>query len=190
MRPLDVLMSPAEQRLAGAVLLDPDREFGTVELLDRMGSSRSAGSALLKRWVEGGVLRERRVGNQRRLSANPQFLLYPELRRMALKTVGLAEPLARALAPLAASIRQACIVGSIAAGTDTSSSDVDLVLVGDLTLFDVSPVLDAAQAELGRPIHVSLYGPQEWASETDPVISALRQGPRLDLTEALHAQTR
>jgi len=134
MRPLDVLMSPAEQRLAGAVLLDPDREFGTV----RMGSSRSAGSALLKRWVEGGVLRERRVGNQRRLSANPQFLLYPELRRMALKTVGLAEPLARALAPLAAGIRQACIVGSIAAGTDTSSSDVDLVLVGDLTLFDCS----------------------------------------------------
>lgn len=107
MRPLDVLMSPAEQRLAGAVLLDPNREFGTVELLDRMGNSRSAGSALLQRWVDGGLLRERRVGNQRRLSANPAFLLFPELRRMALKTVGLAQPLARALAPLAARIQQA-----------------------------------------------------------------------------------
>lgn len=190
MHPLDVLMSPAEQRLAGTVLLNPDQEFGTVELLDRMGSSRSAGSAVLKRWVAGGVLRERRVGNQRRLSANPEFLLYPELRRMTLKTVGLAEPLARALAPLAKGIRQACVVGSIAAGTDTSSSDVDLVVVGDLTLFDVSPALDAAQAELGRPVHVSLYAPDEWASETDPVISALRQGPCLNLTEAVHAQTR
>lgn len=188
MQPLDVLMSPAEQRLAGAVLLDPDREFGTVELLDRMGNSRSAGSALLQRWVNGGLLRERRVGNQRRLSANPAFLLYPELRRMALKTVGLAQPLARALAPVAPRIERAYVVGSVAAGTDSSTSDVDLVLVGDLNLFDVSPALDAAQAELGRPIHVSLYAPVEWASETDPVIRALREGPRLDLMEALRAE--
>lgn len=190
MQPLDVLMSPAEQRLAGAVLPDPSREFGTVELLDRMGNSRSAGSAVLKRWVDGGLLRERRVGNQRRLSANPEFLLYPELRRMALKTVGLAQPLARALAPVASRIQQACIVGSVAAGTDASTSDVDLVLVGDLTLFDVSPALDAAQAELGRPIHANLYAPDEWARETDPVIQALRQGPRLDLMEALRAEAR
>lgn len=190
MQPLDVLMSPAEQRLAGAVLPDPCREFGTVELLARMGNSRSAGSAVLKRWVEGGLLRERRVGNQRRLSANPDFLLFPELRRIALKTVALAQPLAHALAPFAARIQQACIIGSVAAGTDASTSDVDLVLVGDLTLFDISSALDAAQAELGRPIHVSLYAPHEWASDTDPVILALRQGPRLDLMEALHAETR
>lgn len=190
MRPLDVLMSPAEQQLAGAVLLDPDRDFGTLELLNRMGSSRSAGSALLKRWVQGGLLRERRVGNQRRLSANPEFLLYPELRRMALKTVGLAQPLARALAPLAARIEQAWIVGSVAAGTDAGHSDIDIALAGDLSLFDVSPALDRAQAELGRPVHVSLYTPSEWASETDPVISTLRQGPRLDLMEALRAEAR
>ena len=44
MQPLDVLLSPAEQRLMKAVLLHPERDFGTVELLDRMGSSRSAGA--------------------------------------------------------------------------------------------------------------------------------------------------
>lgn len=191
MRPLDVLMSPAEQRLVQAVMLNPERDFGTVELLQRMGSSRSAGSALLQRWVDGGLLRERRVGNQRRLSADPGFLLYPELRRMAIKTVGLAQPLARALLPVAPRLQQAWVIGSIAAGTDGSGSDVDIALVSDdLTLFDVSPALDSAQAELGRTVHVSLYTAAEWESGTDPVIASVRQAPRIDLMEALRAEAR
>lgn len=101
MRPLDALFSPPEQQLIATVLVHPEKDFGTVELLSRMGSSSSAGSTLLKRWIESGLLKEWRIGNRRRLTANPDFLLYPELRKMALKTVGLAQPLARALAPLA-----------------------------------------------------------------------------------------
>lgn len=94
MRPLDAFLSKPEQRLMSMVLVRPDQDFGTLELLRRMGNSRGAGSTVLKRWVDSGLLRERKVGNQRRLSANPQFVLYPELRQMVLKTVGLTEPLA------------------------------------------------------------------------------------------------
>src|SRR6185369_7464643 len=71
MRPLDALLSQPEQRLIGTVLAHPGQEFGTLELLSRMGSSRSAGSAVIQRCVESGLLKERRVGNQRRLAANP-----------------------------------------------------------------------------------------------------------------------
>jgi uncharacterized protein len=188
MRPLDVLLTPAEQRLMRAVLLHPDRDFGTVELLDRMGASRSAGSTLLRRWVDCGLLRERRVGNQRRLAANPAFLLYPELRRMIVKTVGVAQPLAHAMRPLAPRLQDAFVFGSVAAGTDGSESDVDLAVVGDLTLFDISPLLDAAQAELGRPVHVNLYTAAEWGRDDDPVLAAVRKSPRIDLMEALHAE--
>lgn len=155
-----------------------------------MGSSRGAGSAILKRWVECGLLHERRVGNQRRLSANVEFLLYPELRRMVLKTVGLTEPLARALAPLANGLTEAFVFGSVATGQDTSASDIDLAVVGSVSLFDLSPLIDGAQAELGRIVHVNLYSTEEWERDDDPVLRAIRQGPRLDLMEALHAQAR
>jgi predicted nucleotidyltransferase len=183
------LLSPSEQRLLNTVLRRPDGDFGTVELLDRMGSSRGAGSAVLNRWVACGLLRERKLGNQRRLSVNPQFLLYPEIRRMVLKTVGMTEPLARALAPLAHRLTEAFVFGSVAAGQDSSTSDIDLALVGDVNLFDVSPLADAAQAELERTVHVSIYSPAEWSRDDDPVLKAVREGPRLDLMEALHAQT-
>lgn len=188
MQALDALLSTPEQRLLSAVLLHPERDFGTVELLDRMGSSRSAGSTVLNRWVSAGLLSERRVGNQRRLAANPSSLLYPELRQILVKTVGVAQPLARALAPLRPRLTDAFVFGSVAAGTDDSESDIDLAVVGDVTLFDVSPPLDAAQAELGRPVHVSVYTPAEWARDDDPVLKSVRQGPRIDLMEALRAE--
>lgn len=165
----------------------PDQDFGTLELLKHMGNSRGAGSTVLKRWIDSGLLRERKVGNQRRLSANPHFLLYPELRQIVLKTVGMTEPLARALAPVAGRLTEAFVFGSVASGTDTSESDVDLAVVGEVDLFDISPLLDAAQAELGRNVHANVYSQQEWAAD-DPVLAVIKRGPRLDLMEAILGQ--
>lgn len=185
MRPLDTFLSPTEQRLMGAVLAHPDRDYGTLELLGLIGNSRGAGSAVIKRWVASGLIRERHVGNQRRLSANPDFLLYPELRRMVFKTIGLVQPLVDALAPISTRIHEAFVFGSIASGTDTSHSDIDLAVIGDVDPFLVSPLLDAAQLELGRSIHASIYSEKEWTVTKDPVVKAIKNGPRLDLTGAL-----
>lgn len=188
MPPLDAFFSPVEQRLLALVMGQPGREFGTLELLDQLGNSRGAGSALLRRWTDAGVLTERRQGNQRRFTVNTAFLLYPELRRMAQKTVALTEPLAFALAPLAERLIEAFVFGSVAAGTDRGDSDIDLVLVGDVDLFEVSPLLDAVQLQLGRPVHANVYRPEEWASE-DPVLATIKNGARVDLMETLRAQT-
>jgi predicted nucleotidyltransferase len=189
MRPLDIFFSQPEQRLIAAVLTRPERDFGTLELLRKMGNSRSAGSALLKRWVASGLLKERKVGNQRRLVVNPDFILYPELRKMAMKTVALAEPLARALAPISARLLEAFVFGSVASGKDNNDSDIDLVVVGDVDLFSVSPLLDSVEQELGRPIHVNVYQKDEWLSSEDPVIQSIKDGPHIDLMEEIHGTT-
>lgn len=190
MRPLDAFFTPSEQRLLALVLADPNKDFGTVELITQMGNSRSVGSTLLQRWVETGVLRERKIGNNRRLSANPDFLLYPELRKIAMKTVGLAHPLVTALTPFAEKLKEAFVFGSVAKGTDSSTSDIDLALVGSVDLFEVSPILDRLEKELGRPVHANIYSEEEWLSTADPVLKAIKSGPRIDLTGELHEKTR
>ena len=184
---LDALLSKPEQRLLAWVLLRVPQDFGTLELLRQMACGRGAGSAVLNRWVGAGLLCERRVGNQRRISANTASLLFPELRQLLLKTVGLAEPLAQALLPLVGRLEDAFVFGSVAAGTDRAASDIDLAIVGDISHFDVAPLLDEAQNRWGRPLHLSLYSPQEWASD-DPILSAIRSGPRIDLMEAMRAK--
>jgi predicted nucleotidyltransferase len=187
MQPLDAFLSKPEQRLMSVVLGRPGQDFGVLELLERMGNSRGAGSTVLKRWVDSGLLRERKVGNQRRLSANPQFVLYPELRKMVMKTVGLTEPLAKAMAPLFHRLADAFVFGSVATGSDTSESNIDVAVVGDVNMFDVSPLVDAAQAELGRPVHVNVYSEHEWALD-DPIIVVIKSGPRVDLMAAIRAE--
>jgi predicted nucleotidyltransferase len=139
--------------------------------------------------VESGLLKERKVGNQRRLTANPDYILYPELRRMVLKTVGLAEPLARALAPIADRLCEAFVFGSVAAGKDTSESDIDLAVVGDVDLFTVSPLLDLVERELGRPIHVNVYSENEWSSSQDKILQSIKDGPRINLIGAMSDKT-
>ncbi len=107
---------------------------------------------------------------------------------MVLKTVGLTEPLAAALTPIAARLSEAFVFGSVAAGTDTSESDIDLAVVGDVDLFDVSPLLDSAERELGRRVHVNVYRENEWSSAADAVLDSIKKGPRVDLMETLRGQ--
>lgn len=64
-----------------------------------------------------------RVGHQKHYQANHASALFHELHGIVLKTVGLAEPLRRALAPLAKDIKAAFVSGSVAKGTDRSQSD-------------------------------------------------------------------
>src|SRR4051812_45354457 len=69
------------------------------------------------------------------------FSLSPELRSMALKPFGLAEPIRAALMPYADRIEEAFVFGSIVKGSDTGRSDVDVMIVGtvpQLELFEAA----------------------------------------------------
>ena len=73
------------------------------------------------------------------------------------KTVGLAEPLREALAPLAGKIRAAFVYGSVAKRQDTASSDIDLMLLSDeLTYGDTVLALEQTGAWLGRTVNPTM----------------------------------
>ena len=63
----------------------------------------------------------------------------------------------------------ALVYGSVASGTDTASSDIDLLIVADdLTLEDVYSALIPVEAELDRRIHPTLYTSREFAQRNPP----------------------
>jgi predicted nucleotidyltransferase len=58
----------------------------------------------------------------------------------------------------------ALLYGSVAKGTDTAASDVDILIVAEgLTLEDVYAALAPAEAVLERSINPTLYTSQEFA---------------------------
>ena len=57
----------------------------------------------------------------------------------------------------------ALVYGSAARGSDTASSDIDLLLVSDrLALEDVYSALIPVESQLSRSIHLTLYTPKEY----------------------------
>ena len=90
--------------------------------------------------------------------------MFEELRALVLKTVGLADVLRAALAPVSKDIRAAFVYGSIAKGQDTAASDIDLMVVNDhLTHADLFTALEQATTQLGRKVSPTIYSSKELA---------------------------
>jgi predicted nucleotidyltransferase len=177
----DFMFTPREQRVLSLVLSTPERTFNLAELMSRSGAGSGAGQHTVRRLWEAGVLRESRMGNQRLFQANTDFPLYPELRSICAKSFGLAGMLREALAPLVDEIDEAFVFGSVARGTDTAGSDIDLMVVGRVSLSRLLDHLAPLDAVLGRSVHVNLHHPAEWTvlSRDDTVVRAIVESPTI-----------
>ena len=153
----DALFTGTQQRVLGLLFGQPERSFYATELIGLAGAGSGAVQRELARLSQCGLVSVRAVGNQKHYQANPDSPLFEELCGIVLKTVGLAEPLREALAPLAKQVRAAFVFGSVAKRQDTAASDIDLMLVSDtLTYADVFAALETAGARLGRPVNPTI----------------------------------
>jgi predicted nucleotidyltransferase len=160
---VDALFSTTQQRVLALLFGQPDRSFYANELIGLTKSGSGAVQRELRRLTDSGLVIVTRIGNQKHFQANHAAPVFQDLRNIVLKTVGLAEPLRTALAPLAARILSAVVCGSVAKRTDTAFSDVDLLIVSDdLTLEQVYGALDPAERELSRKISPTLYTADEF----------------------------
>lgn len=187
---VDFLFTPTVQRVLRTTLTHPDRSFTLQELLRQADAGRGSAQKQIDRLVNVGVLMEEpRRGRQRSIRANTGFFLYPELRSIALKTFGLIEPVREALQPYADRIEEAFIFGSVVKGSDTGTSDIDVMVVGTVPPLLLYEAAGQLHQELGRVVQFSVYEPAEWRNllEHDPVVSQIVNGPKLQVMP--HAKT-
>lgn len=160
----DALFSGVQQRLLALIFGQPDRSFYTNELLRLTGTGRGALQRELERLASSGLITLHAIGNQKHYQANRAAPIFDELRGIVLKTFGLSDVLRAALADLDDRIRAAFVFGSVAKGTDTAASDIDVLVVAeDLAYGELFERLAAAEATLGRKVNPTLYSPAELA---------------------------
>lgn len=112
--------------------------------------------------VAVGLLRTQRVGNQTQFCANPDHPVYPELVALIKKSIGLADHLRDVLMPLSDHIQAAFVFGSMASASENDRSDIDLMIIGDLSFGDAVNALYDAQTTLGREINPKVMTRDEW----------------------------
>ena len=161
----DVLFTSTQQRVRALLLGQPSRSFFASELSQLAGSGSGAVQRELKRLGDSGLVTVTRIGKQKHYQANPSSPVFAELRSLVIKTVAMVDPLRHALDPLAKQISLALVYGSVAKGSDTAASDIDLLVVADdLTLEGLYAALATVEPTLGRKINPTLYTRLEFAN--------------------------
>ena len=154
----DALFTATQQRVLGCLFGQPGRSFSISELIQTTGAGSGAVQRELARLSGSGLLSVEQLGKQKLYRANPASPIHDEIVAIVRKTFGLAMPLRDALTPLADRLHAAFVFGSVAKGSDTASSDIDLMLVSDaLTYADAMAALHPLMEQLGREINPTLY---------------------------------
>jgi len=158
----------------------PDEPIHVRELARRCGLTPNQASQQLRRLEGIGLVRSRRIGRSRVYEVDQGCPIFGELRSIVLKTTGLAGQLAEALRDLAVEV--AFIFGSVAAGEETRHSDVDLLVVGDVSGRDLANVTQPIQAEIGRAINAVRYTASEFRAQAqsgDTFLAQVLDGPKV-----------
>jgi predicted nucleotidyltransferase len=154
----DALFTTTQQRVLGFLFGQPDRSFYGNELISLTGAGSGAVQRELARLEQSGLVTVQRIGTQKHYRANPESPLFEELCAISRKSFGLAEPIRKALRPLAADIAAAFVFGSVAKKQDTAASDIDLMVVSDtLTYPDLFGALEPLHEVLRRSVNPHVY---------------------------------
>ena len=152
-QPIELMFGVYRRRLLAILLLRPDEKFHVRELSRMTGISPGSIHRELKAMSQSGLLVREHVGNQVLYQADVGCPIYQELAAIFRKTIGLTTILQDALSDLRGKIDLALVFGSMASGSQSSSSDVDVLVLGDLPLVDVVKALSTVQSDLGREIN-------------------------------------
>ena len=162
-QPIEFMFSPYRRQVLAVLFLRPDEQFHVREL-ERI-TDISAGSLHreLKAMAESGLLHREKIGNQVFYRVNADCSIYGELATIFRKTTGLTSLLQDALADLDDKIEVAFVFGSLASGRQTAGSDLDICVLGEVSLLEVVKALSPVQETLQREINPVVMTPKKFS---------------------------
>lgn len=180
----DALFTTTQKRVLGLLYLQPEQSFYTKQILRLTGMGVATIKRELDRMLAAGILQMNKIGNQHHYQANPECPIFQELQGIVNKTFGIADVMRTVLKPLSSQIDWTFIFGSVASGKETSGSDIDLMVIGDVSFSDVVAATYPVQESLGREINPKIYTREEWIklnSSNDAFINEVLEKPGINI---------
>ena len=177
---LPIFRSPEQERLLAELFVFADEPISLSELAKRAGTSLGGAHKEVERLEASGLVTSTTVGRNRLIAADATSPVYPDLRGLLLKTAGPEPRLRSALADIDG-IREAFIFGSWADPAQRSPADIDVLVIGDPDVGEVYDAVSAVEADLGRPVNVTVRTRAEWDNADGAFERGVKSGPRIDL---------
>lgn len=159
---LSELLSSITRSEVFRVLFDGQmREFYFREMERMVSVSASGLKAELAKLIKMDLLVHEKDGNRLYFKANTVHPLYPLIVELVEKTVGIEAVLKQSL-EMHREIDIAFIFGSVAQNSEKAHSDIDLVVIGEITLRSLVKILSPLQEKFGREINPHVYSHEEF----------------------------
>jgi uncharacterized protein len=161
---LTALLSPTRQGVLTSLFLRPDKEWYLSELAASLGTGPSSLQREVDALVRVGILEKRVDGRRSYIKANEDSPIFSELRGLIEKTSGIV-PMLREAIKGSKGLKIGFIYGSLARGEEGAESDVDVMLLGNVSTMELSPRLRAVEVAVGRQINPTVFSLDEFAKK-------------------------
>ncbi len=138
-------------------VLHPQEETYLARIVRASGKVLIQVQRALKRLEEAGLVTKILRGNKAYYQANTAHSVFKDLKQVLIRTIIFSDKLERELSLIKNKIDYGFIFGSTACNTDNPSSDVDLFLIGNLTLKEAGHLSYPLSIELGREVNTVVY---------------------------------
>jgi DNA-binding transcriptional ArsR family regulator len=178
---LEVLFPDIRAKILSVLLLQPEKRWYLTELASRLETQPSSLQRELEALSKAGLLEQTKDGRRVYFRADTNSPVFEDLRGLLEKTVGLVPILKQEVDSFGERIQLAFIYGSTARSEESSESDVDIMIVGDVGLADLVPSLRRAERRFGRPVNPTIYSPKEFSTKSknnDHFLTAVLRGAK------------
>lgn len=177
-----LLGSKLRAKTLGWLFSHPDQRYFVRQLETILAEDKTNLSRELARLAEMGILVSQSEGRQKYYRANRDCPIFDDLQGLLTKTVGVADVLRQALAPLAERIDFALLYGSVARREFGLDSDVDVLVVGSVTFAEVVAAVSVAQEHLAREVNPAVFPKEEFQRKLHAgghFLKDVMKGPRI-----------
>lgn len=157
----DLLFGQTRGRVLALLYGAPDETFYVRQIARQIETSVGSVQRELVLLAGAGMIVRSVLGSQVFYRANREHPVFQELQALLAKTLGVFQLLRTALAPLSDRIEVAFVYGSVARREDTAESDIDLMVVGAVTLDEVLDAVSSVEKYLRRPVTPTIYSPED-----------------------------
>ncbi len=163
-------------------VLHPEEETYLARIVRATGKALIQVQRALKRLEESGLITRIVRGNRAAYQANAEHAAFKDLKHLLLKTVIFGDKLEKEVNLIRDKIQYGFIFGSTALDVDSSESDLDLFLIGDVTRDEVGQFSFELSGELMREVNTVIYSLKNFKKkikEGNPFIKRVLNGSKI-----------
>lgn len=162
---LEALFPETRSKILATLLLQPEKRWFLTELAQHLGTQPSSLQREVEALSKAGLLEQTKDGRRVYFKADTNSPVFSDLKGLLEKTAGMIPILREEVDAFGDRIKLAFVYGSTARSEESSESDVDLMIVGDVGLSDLVPSLRRAERRFGRPVNPTVYSSKEFKTK-------------------------